>query len=452
MDKDIKILIIGGGVSGICAATKLLEQGIKGNNILIIDKGFDPYKRDPSEVMEGFAGAGLFSDGKLTRHTAIGGQLAKYCGEDKAYQLMDESIKMITSFHPKPDEIMRSFPEDEPEFIKPYFNLRLFEHLHLGTNHLHQIGKNWFDYLESKGIQFEWECEVQDIDFIKQRVIYQHQDKKWKKYRIYNKLIYCTGKSGIGFTQYLMDKYKLKSEHKASQIGVRFESEQKYFQKLIDISYDFKLYQKQNDSVSIRTFCTNSGTAHVAIEETYNDITYNGHSLKDINHLNGKVNFGIIMEIKGIESPFEWARDKVSKLQNKHWLNKFDDKFIKTGLWYSPNYEKETSLTSEGIRIPSGGGSIDNLELFKEVLGEYANYILSFIDDMNKIFKFEDDYIIYIPEVKYVNPEVLVNHKDLSLIDYPNVYFCGDALSARGISISASQGIYSGEAISRELI
>ena len=59
-----KILIIGAGVAGINAATKLINNSYPGELITIIDKGKDPYNRLPEEVMEGFAGAGLFSDGK----------------------------------------------------------------------------------------------------------------------------------------------------------------------------------------------------------------------------------------------------------------------------------------------------------------------------------------------------------------------------------------------------
>jgi uncharacterized FAD-dependent dehydrogenase len=52
---------------------------------------------------------------------------------------------------------------------------------------------------------------------------------------------------------------------------------------------------------------------------------------------------------------------------------------------------------------------------------------------------------MYIPEVKYLSPEVKVNYEDLSLIDYPNVHFVGDALSARGITVSGAQAIYVAE-------
>jgi uncharacterized FAD-dependent dehydrogenase len=45
--------------------------------------------------------------------------------------------------------------------------------------------------------------------------------------------------------------------------------------------------------------------------------------------------------------------------------------------------------------------------------------------------------------------EILVNKSDLSLIQYSNVHIMGDALSGRGIFVSACQGIYVAEAILR---
>jgi uncharacterized FAD-dependent dehydrogenase len=66
---------------------------------------------------------------------------------------------------------------------------------------------------------------------------------------------------------------------------------------------------------------------------------------------------------------------------------------------------------------------------------------------MKKIFPtLQDDWGMYIPEVKYLSPEPLVNYpKDLSLTKYSNVHFVGDALSARGITVSGAQGILSVE-------
>ena len=53
---DKRIVIVGGGVAGINAATKLIDGGLNGNNITIIDAGKDPYNRQPSEVMHGLTG------------------------------------------------------------------------------------------------------------------------------------------------------------------------------------------------------------------------------------------------------------------------------------------------------------------------------------------------------------------------------------------------------------
>jgi uncharacterized FAD-dependent dehydrogenase len=160
-----KIVIVGAGVAGVNAATKLVDNGYDGSLITIIDMGEDPYNRKPEEVMTGFLGAGGWSDGKLTYHTAIGGQLSKYVGEDKAMSLMDEVINNFTRFHPKPEEVQCSNPVEEPEFIKPYFGLRLFPVWHVGTDYLSEIAKNWYDYLVSKGVKFIWETEVEGIDF-----------------------------------------------------------------------------------------------------------------------------------------------------------------------------------------------------------------------------------------------------------------------------------------------
>lgn len=433
-----KIVIVGAGVAGVNAATKLVDNGYDGKLITIIDMGKDPYNRKPEEVMTGFLGAGGWSDGKLTYHTAIGGQLSKYCGEKKAMELMDQVINNFKRFHPKPEEVQCSNPVEEPEFIKPYFGLRLFPVWHVGTDYLSEIAKNWYDYLVSRGVQFHWEAKVTSIVFDKNLVFVKelNQDTINKQgfpdFEIsYDELIFAVGKSGIDFAQQLQDSYKLETEPKSVQIGVRFEAPQKHFQKLIDISYDFKLYRKFDTGVSLRSFCTNNNAAYVAVEETYGDITYNGHAKKDPKYLNGMTNFGIIMEIKDIEDPFAWSRKVVNELQ-----------FAGTGLYYSPS--RKASTTSEGEKVSSI--QIDGLDIVKQGMGKYWNYIEDFIEDMKKVFPtLKDDWGVYVPEVKYLSPEPLVYPSDLALVDYPNVHFVGDALSARGITVSGAQGILSVE-------
>jgi uncharacterized FAD-dependent dehydrogenase len=425
-----KIVIVGAGVAGVNAATKLVDNGYPGEMITIIDMGKDPYKRKPEEVMTGFLGAGGWSDGKLTYHTAIGGQLSKYCGEEKAMELMDQVITNFKRFHPKPEEVQCSNPEEEPEFIKPYFGLRLFPVWHVGTDYLSEIAKNWYDYLVSKGVEFVWETKVTNIDFDNQMIMCGEFGNK------YDELIFGVGKSGIDFAQELANKYELPDEPKSVQIGVRFEAPQEHFQKLIDISYDFKLYRKFDDKgVSLRSFCTNNNAAYVAVEETYGDHSYNGHAKKDEAYRNNMTNFGILMEIKGIKDPFKWSRDVVNKVQANG-----------TGLYYSPS--RQPSTTSEGNGVSATPISWLQLLGVMEAFDGFFEYIVDFIDDMKKVFPtLGDDWGIYIPEVKYLSPEVKVDYKNLALADYPNVHFVGDALSARGITVSGAQAIYVAESM-----
>jgi uncharacterized FAD-dependent dehydrogenase len=434
--KKKKIVIVGGGVAGICAATKLIDNNYPGELITIIDMGKDPYERPPDEVMSGFMGCGLWSDGKLTYHTAIGGQLSKYCGEKKAYHLMDQVIEMVKRFHPKPEAIMYSNPTEEPDFIKPYFGLRLFGVYHIGTDYLHEIGKRWYDYLVSKGVKFVWERKVEWINFNNSTLFYKTLDSIGGLTVEYDELIFAVGKSGIDFAQSLAKQYELPDEPKSVQIGVRFEAPQHHFQKLIDISYDFKLYRKFEDKgISLRSFCTNNNAAYVAVEETYGDISYNGHAKKDPKYKNDMTNFGILMEINGIKDPFEWSRELVSKVQSNG-----------TGLYYSPS--RKPSTTSEGNDVSAHQIDWMGLQVVSEYFQGYFSYITDFIDDMKKVFPtLEDDYGIYIPEVKYLSPEPLVNYNDLSLTEYPNVHFVGDALSARGITVSGAHGIYVAESL-----
>ena len=420
-----KIVIVGAGVAGINAATKLVDNGYDGNLITIIDMGKDPINRLPEELMTGMLGAGGWSDGKLTYHTEIGGQLSKYCGEEKAMNLMKQVVDNFTRFHPQPDQIFLSNPIEEPEFIKPHFGLRMFPVWHIGSNFLHEIAKSWYQYLVDAGVNFVWETKVNTINFNRNEIGIGHN------YIKYDDLIFAVGKSGIDFAQQLQNDYKLDNEPKSVQVGVRFEAPQKYFQKLIDVSYDFKLYQKF-DKVSLRSFCTNNNAAYVAVEETYGDITYNGHAKKGEEYRNDMTNFGIIMEIKGIDNPFEWSRELVKKCQAES-----------TGLYYSPS--RVAGVTSEGDMVSSD--QIYDLSVVREAFEGHFQYIEDFISQMNEVFEFGDDWGIYVPEVKYVTPEPLVKYKDLSLPKYPNVYFVGDALSARGITVSGAQGIYVAESL-----
>ena len=145
-------------------------------------------------------------------------------------------------------------------------------------------------------------------------------------------------------------------------------------------------------------------------------------------------NFGILMEIRGIDKPFDWSRTAVEKLQHEG-----------VGLFYSPSH-RVPSKTSEGDYVKTH--VVNSMDPLWEAIGDYASYIHDFIEDMEKVFPtLGKDWGIYMPEIKYLSPEPLVNYEDLSLTRFPNVHFVGDALSARGITVSGAQGTYVAESL-----
>ena len=145
------------------------------------------------------------------------------------------------------------------------------------------------------------------------------------------------------------------------------------------------------------------------------------------------------MEIKGIDKPFDWSREAVKKLQVDG-----------VGTYFSPS-QRVPSKTSEGDYV--GCKVVNSMDVLYDAIGDHALYIEDFIEDMKKVFPtLGNDWGIYMPEVKYLSPEPLVTYKDLSLTKYPNVHFVGDALSARGITVSGAQAIYTVESILNDMV
>jgi uncharacterized FAD-dependent dehydrogenase len=226
--------------------------------------------------------------------------------------------------------------------------------------------------------------KVIKIDFEKKEITSKSMinENRLKLISCYDELIFAVGKSGIDFAQELANEYELPDEPKSVQIGVRFEAPQEHFQKLIDISYDFKLYRKFDDEgVSLRSFCTNNNAAFVAPEITYGDVTFNGHAYKDPSKTNNMTNFGILMEVTGIENPFEWSRNVIKKCQVNG-----------KGMYYSPS--RNPSLTSEGNSMPCHQIEVDTLAHVVESSFEgYFKYVWDFIQDMKKVFPtLQDDW------------------------------------------------------------
>ena len=426
---DKKIVYIGAGVSTQYGVLHLLKNGYDPKLITIIDKGNSIHDRKPEEVMTGAGGAGTWSDFKVIPSFNQGGLFyPHYCKDEQhANNLSKQLYDYIVEYHPDSSKIMYTEPVEEPQYIKDSpFELRQSPCYHLGTDYGQQQVKNIFEYFEKCGVNQDYNLHIDNIDLENQRIIGKYIDKDVFYERQYDKLIIGTGKSGMDFLSNIIEEYNLDTTSKPAQIGVRYETDGKYFTELNKIAYDFKLYKKFGDD-SARSFCTNNFAAFVAEEETYGMKSYNGHAHKDPEKFNGLTNFGILLEARGVEDPFGFSKRLVEFFQKEG-----------KAAYYTPT-DRQPSNTDQGGEVP---GYKIPLEKFKEGFGKYADYILEFIDDLNTTFGIDNNYIFYCPEVKFLTNEILLNKYDLSLPKFPEVHMQGDAAGARGIYISALHGLY----------
>ena len=97
--KDSDVIIVGAGPAGIFTALELIKTNPE-KNILIFEKGNPIGLRNcpkrklgyclgcsPCQITTGFAGAGAFSDGKLSLSPEVGGELPHYIGYDQTVDL-----------------------------------------------------------------------------------------------------------------------------------------------------------------------------------------------------------------------------------------------------------------------------------------------------------------------------------------------------------------------------
>ena len=104
------VIIIGAGPSGIfCAYELLIEK--PDLKVLMIEKGRSIESRQcpkrktkkcvnckPCSITTGFAGAGAFSDGKLSLSPDVGGNLPEILGYEKTVELIHESDQIYLDF------------------------------------------------------------------------------------------------------------------------------------------------------------------------------------------------------------------------------------------------------------------------------------------------------------------------------------------------------------------
>ena len=177
--KNYDVIIIGAGPSGIFCAYELKRLAPE-TKVLMIEKGRSIEARQcpkrktkvcvgckPCSITTGFAGAGAFSDGKLSLSPDVGGTLPEILGYDKATELIHEADEIYLKFGADKKvygiEDEQAITDIRTKAIRA--NLKLIECpiRHLGTEEGYKIYTRLQHHLEEVGVEIQFMTMVNDI-------------------------------------------------------------------------------------------------------------------------------------------------------------------------------------------------------------------------------------------------------------------------------------------------
>ncbi|MEG2481081.1 MAG: FAD-dependent oxidoreductase, partial [Clostridia bacterium] len=159
------MIIIGAGPAGIFAALQMTKKRPE-SRILIVDTGRAISNRacparlngqclhcDPCAIVHGWAGAGAFSDGKLSLSDEVGGHVSDYIGHKRAMEYIAEADQEYLRFGAsKTVHGLNNTRVDEIAYEASRHNIRLVPCpvRHLGTENAGPVLGAMHDYLVSQ--------------------------------------------------------------------------------------------------------------------------------------------------------------------------------------------------------------------------------------------------------------------------------------------------------------
>lgn len=451
----MKIAIIGAGPGGLYAAYELVKNGKKDitvfdeGNILskrkcpISEKRIECAKCNPCSIMNGFGGAGAFSDGKFNITNDFGGNLYEKIGYDKSLELQGEV-----------DNINHNFLETVG-FPKIYFsveskykkiclqnNLHLLRAgvRHLGTDKNYIILEKMYDYLVSNGVQFYFNTKVISLS---DNALYYIQKAQTEEFK-FDKAIIAVGRSGSKWLQKLCEEKHIPAKSNKVDIGVRVEIPYEVFSSLTDKLYEAKiLYKTKKYEDYVRTFCMNP--KGIVVNENINGlITVNGHSFEDSSKHTNNTNFALLVS-QHFTEPFKNSNEygeAIVKLSNMLGNGVLIQRF---GDLIRCKRTTNARLKNNSI-VPTLKAEPGDLSLVfpKRIIDD----IIEMIYALDKVTPgiANDDTLLYGVEVKYYNNEIEVDNK-LKVRD--NLYIIGDC---SGVTHSLSQAAASGLFVAKDII
>ena len=333
MDNKYDVIIIGAGPSGIFCAYELIENK-PDMRILIIEKGRSIEKRScpkrvtgrcmgckPCNITTGFAGAGAFSDGKLSLSPDVGGNLPEILGYDETRKLMGESDAIYLKFGADKNvygiDKKKEIEDIRRRAIKA--NLKLIECpiRHLGTEEGYKIYQRIQNWLQDKGVEMRFNTMVTDILIEDSKVRGVVTDKGDTFYS--DEIAAGIGREGSDWFSHICDRHGIETQVGTVDIGVRVEVRDEIMEFLNKNLYEAKLvYHTPTFDDKVRTFCTNP-SGEVATEY-YDDglAVVNGHAYKSADMKTENTNFALLVSknfTKPFKTPIEYGKH-VAQLSN----------------------------------------------------------------------------------------------------------------------------------------
>lgn len=333
MEKRADVIIIGAGPGGIFCAYELLRQK-PDLKVIVIEKGRSIEKRvcpkrttlqcvgcKPCSITTGFAGAGAFSDGKLSLSPDVGGNLPDILGYEKTAELIHESDEIYLKFGAD----RNVYGVDKQDVIREIrrraigANLKLVECLirHLGTEEGYKIYAKLQKHLMDEGAELIFNTMVEEILVEDGKAVGARTDKGDVYYG--SEVVSAVGREGADWFKDKCEEVGIETTPGTVDVGVRVEVRDEVMQYLNDNLYEAKLiYHTPTFDDKVRTFCTNP-SGEVATEYYEGGLAVvNGHAYKAKDHKTHNTNFAILVSknfTKPFKTPIEYGK-QIAQLSN----------------------------------------------------------------------------------------------------------------------------------------
>ncbi len=333
MSRNVDVVIIGAGPGGIFCAYELMEQR-PDLKVLMIEKGRSIEKRNcpkrvtktcagckPCSITTGFAGAGAFSDGKLSLSPDVGGNLPEILGYDVATQLIHESDEIYLKFGADKSVYGVDKEQEIREIRRKAINanLKLVECpiRHLGTEEGYKIYSKLQQHILDKGVEIQFNTMVTDIiveDGVCKGVVTDKDETIYAK-----EIVSAVGREGADWFKDKCEEIGIETKPGTVDVGVRVEVRDEVMQFLNENLYEAKLiYHTPTFDDKVRTFCTNP-SGEVATEYYDNGLAVvNGHAYKGKDLKTNNTNFALLVSknfTKPFKTPIEYGK-KIAELSN----------------------------------------------------------------------------------------------------------------------------------------